>query len=115
MEDPQSPEFRVTRIKVPSRSHVIGRRVNCGGRGWMGVGLFPWRPKKLDHSDGDSIIKSKFDIIIIRSEGVSLSSVGNHNQQINFAIFNLKLTQESRNIIKVHWRTRTSLLLASKV
>lgn len=46
---------------------------------------------------------------------VSLSSVGDHNQKINLVIFNLKLTQENRNIIKVHWRTRTSSLLASKV
>lgn len=48
MEDPWSPEFRETRIKVPSRSDVIGRPVNCGGRGWMWGGrgrLFPWRPK----------------------------------------------------------------------
>lgn len=30
--------------------------------------FFPWRPQKLDQSDGDSIIKSKFDIKIIRTE-----------------------------------------------
>lgn len=59
-------------------------------------------------------LKLKFDIIIIRSE--SLSSVRDHNQKINVGIFDLKLTQESRNIIKVQRRrTRTSLLLASKV
>lgn len=74
MEDPRSPEFRETRIKVPSRSDVIGRPVNCGGRGWMwGEGAaFSLEAKELDHSDGDSIIKSKFDIIIIRSECVCL-------------------------------------------
>lgn len=80
-----------------------------------GGAAFSLEAKELDHSDGDSIIKSKFDIIIIRSVCVSLSSVGDHNQKINLVIFNLKLTQESRNIIKVHWRTRTSSLLASKV
>lgn len=74
MEDPRSPEFRETRIKVPSRSDVIGRRVNCGGRGWMwGEGAaFSLEAKELDHSDGDGIIKSTFDIIIIRRECVSL-------------------------------------------
>lgn len=44
-------------------------------------------------------LKLKFDVIIIRSE--SLSSVGDHNQKTNVGIFDLKLTQESRNIIKV--------------
>lgn len=33
-----------------------------------GTEPFPWRPQKLDHSDGDSIIKSKFDIKIIRTD-----------------------------------------------
>lgn len=74
MEDPWSPEFRETRIKVPSRSDGIGRRVNCGGRGWMwGEGAaFSLEAKELDHSEGDGIIKSKFDIMIIRSECESL-------------------------------------------
>lgn len=29
-----------------------------------GMELFPWRPQKLDHSDGCGMIKSKFTIII---------------------------------------------------
>lgn len=64
-EDLRSP---AAPIKAPSRSALIGRQVNCGGSrtDGGGGGGFLLGPKKLDHSD--LVIKSKFDIVTIRSD-----------------------------------------------